>query len=1007
MCLFQKLQKQLPLKVSDIKCLQEGINFEICFNKKICNFLVLYRSPSQSSDQFEIFLSNFESTLDDIASKNPFLSIVIGDFNAKSSNWYSKDKTSLEGSKIDKLTSQFSFHQIIKEPTHVIQNSSSCIDLLFTSQPNLVLDAGVHPTLHENCHHQIIYAKFDLKVYYLPPYERVVWHYNHADTNLIKRAVNDFNWEDALSNCNVDEQVATFNEVISNIFSNFIPNEKIICNDRDPPWFNNHVRKLIDDKKIAYKRFIRSNKSPLFKRILNQIQEQIINAIDISKQKYYERISSKLLSKKVSPKSYWAILKTLLNGKKVPLIPPLLHENKFIVDFKEKCELFNSFFAKQCSLIDNSSTLPSTMTILTDKSLVDINITQEKIRKIIKRLDPNKAHGHDMISIRMIQLCGETISKPLEMIYKTCLQLGVYPSEWKKANIVPIHKKGDKQILKNYRPVSLLPICGKVFERLIYDEMFEFFNENELISPNQSGFKPGDSCIYQLLSITHEIFTSFDNGLETRGIFLDISKAFDKVWHLGLLRKLRQSGINGKLLTILTDFLKDRKQRVTLNGQNSSWTSINAGVPQGSILGPLFFLIYINDLSDSLNSNPKLFADDTSLFRTVNDINTTSNDLNKDLDKISDWAFQWKMSFNPDPSKQAQEIIFSRKYNKKVHPSLTFNKAPVTHANNQKHLGMILDSKLSFDDHIDMILKKVNRLIGIIRKLHSLIPRSSLLTIYKSFVRPHLDYGDVIYDQGYNKSFHQKVETIQYNAALAITGAIRGTSREKLYQELGLESLEQRRWFRKLCLFFKIYKNHSPSYLAKFIPTTNNERVTRSSSNVPFMNCNHNFFKNSFFPSVICEWNKLDLNIRNSESYAIFRKSILKFIRPAPNKLFGIHNLRGVKLLTRLRLGLSHLNEHKFRHGFQDCLNPLCNCGTDVETTSHFLLHCPNFKPERQTLLSKIKVIDSSLLNRSEASITELLLYGDSKLRDDSNSEILNSTVDYIISTKRFDQSLL
>ena len=181
--------------------------------------------------------------------------------------------------------------------------------------------------------------------------------------------------------------------------------------------------------------------------------------------------------------------------------------------------------------------------------------------------------------------------------------------------------------------------------------MFEFFTENALISHHQSGFKAGGSCISQLLRITR-IYQSLDYGFETRGVFLDISKAFDKVWHEGLLFKLKQNGISGNLLNVITDFLYQRKQRVVLNGQHSSWTNVQAGVPQRSILGPLFFLIYINDLSDGLTSNPKLFADDTSLFSVVQNINSTANDLNSDLMKLSDWAFQWRIRFNPDPKKK-------------------------------------------------------------------------------------------------------------------------------------------------------------------------------------------------------------------------------------------------------------------------------------------------------------------------------------------------------------------
>ena len=595
----------------------------------------------------------------------------------------------------------------------------------------------------------------------------------------------------------------------------------------------------------------------------------------------------------------------------------------------------------------------------------------------------------------------------LKLIFQACLESGKFPNEWKKANVVPVHKKGDKQILKNYRPISLLPIAGKIFERLLYDKMFEFFIANNLISKNQSGFRPGDSCINQLLSITHEIYQSFDDNLEVRAVFLDISKAFDKVWHKGLIFKLKENGISDKILNIITDFLSFRKQRVVLNGQASPWVSIEAGVPQGSILGPLLFLIYINDLSDDLSTTVKLFADDTSLFSIVQNVTTSASHLNNDLSKINNWAFQWKMSFNPDPSKQAQEVLFSRKIQKTCHPSIYFNNKSVKQVTSQKHLGLILDSKLNFQEHLQNILNKVNKTIGLLRKLQNILPREPLLTIYKSFVRPHLDYGDVIYDQRYNNSFHQKLESIQYNAALAITGAIRGSSREKLYQELGLESLKQRRWFRKLCYFFKITKNQSPKYLSDKMPTTRTAYRTRNNiGNIPRFNVKHNFFKNSFFPSSVIEWNNLDKSIRSSENLALFKKSILQFIRPTSNRTFNCLNPIGIKLITRLRLGLSHLRDHKFKHNFLDCLNPICYCGQDIETSVHYLLHCPIFSDERSIFFNNIRRIDENILSDSDPKISDTLLFGNSSFNDTKNTSILNTTIDYILSTKRFDVPL-
>ena len=220
--------------------------------------------------------------------------------------------------------------------------------------------------------------------------------------------------------------------------------------------------------------------------------------------------------------------------------------------------------------------------------------------------------------------------------------------------------------------------------------------------------------------------------------FLDISKAFDKVWHDGITYKLNQKGVSGNLLNLLEDFLKERKQRVVLNGQVSTWKNINAVVPEGSILGPLLLLIYINDLTEGPTTNVKLFADDNFLFSVVHVTQTSANDLNKDLELINNWAFQRKMNFNPDPAKQAHEVIFSRNAKEIYHPPLVFNNTSVSQSSSQKHLGVILDFKLIFDEHLKILSLKISKTLGLLRKFHNLLPRSALITVYKAFVRPIL-----------------------------------------------------------------------------------------------------------------------------------------------------------------------------------------------------------------------------------------------------------------------------
>ena len=333
-------------------------------------------------------------------------------------------------------------------------------------------------------------------------------------------------------------------------------------------------------------------------------------------------------------------------------------------------ELSNSHFASQCTQINNSSVLPS-LEYKTTGRLASVDIKEGDINLILKNLNPEKAHGWDNISIRMFQLCGKAIMEPLQILFLTFLEEGLYPDSWKKSNIVTIQSEN---LIKNYRSISLLPVFSKVFERIIFNSLFNYFLENKLFNEFQSDFLSGDSSTSQLLSITHEIYKSFDcnPSVDVRETFLDILKTFDKVWHDGFIYKLKSYGVENKLLNLIQNYLTDRQQRVLLNGQTSEWTNILGGVPQGFVLGLLLFLIYIKDLPDDLKSICEIFSDDTSLFLKINDIDASNIVINNDLVKISRWAYQWKMSFNPDINKQATEVYFSQNRGKSLPPPIVF-----------------------------------------------------------------------------------------------------------------------------------------------------------------------------------------------------------------------------------------------------------------------------------------------------------------------------------------------
>ena len=339
--------------------------------------------------------------------------------------------------------------------------------------------------------------------------------------------------------------------------------------------------------------------------------------IENATKNFFLKAGKSLANPSRGSKTYWSLINAVLNKAKVPVIPPLLDNDIFVTNFTEKAQIFNDYFLLQCTTIDTGSEIPQDEPV-TVTLLNDFCISEEKIVKIIRSLNPNKAHGWDEISVRMIKLCDMALVIPLKIIFINCLRRGIFPDIWKHANIVPVHKKNEKNVKGNYHPISLLPIFGKILEKFIFDSLYSHLVSSKLLNPNQSGFRPGDSTINQLISITHTIFTAFDCNppLDVRSVYLDISKAFDRVWHDGLIYKLKRCGVSGQLLSLIQNFLKNRKQRTVLNGQASNWGDILA-VPQGSILGPLFFLVNINDLTGNLKCNVKPFADDTSLFTVV------------------------------------------------------------------------------------------------------------------------------------------------------------------------------------------------------------------------------------------------------------------------------------------------------------------------------------------------------------------------------------------------------
>ena len=824
-----------------------------------------------------------------------------------------------------------------------------------------------------------------------PKYKRTVWNYSKSNILSIRNSLKETNWPSMFEGLSVDQRVELFTNRLHSTIKANIPSRVLSFNDKDPPWITRQVKTAIKRKHRVFRKFMNSGRKQEdwenFKIVRNETSRKVANA----KEEYFSNLGQKLSDPANGIKTFWSTMNRLINKKKNINVPPLLENGLFVTNIEAKTNIFNEYFVQMCSEASRGSTLPSF--IPRNQILLEgFIITREGILQLIRSLDSKKAHGCDEISVAMIKICDNSIVEPLCLIFEECLKTGTYPSMWKKANVIPIHKKDSRNCKNNYRPISLLPVFGKMFEKIIYDSIYSHLLKNRLLTPHQSGFQAGDSTINQLLLITHKIYGSFDNvpSLETRAVFLDLSKAFDRVWIDGLLYKLECNGISGKLLNLLRNFLTDRRQRIVLNGKNSSWLTVRSGVPQGSVLGPLLFLVYINDIVKGLQNDIKLFADDTSIFSVVKEKDEAAASLNQDLEKLNLWAWQWKMQFNCD---KTEEVIFSVRRSKIEHPTLNLGSDDVKRTDEHKHLGLILDSQLNFKSHIRQAISKARRGIGMIKYLSKYVSRDVLDQIYKLYVRPRLDYGDIIYHRhGPEKiqNFTTRLEQTQYSAALAVTGAWRGSNRQKLYKELGWESLYNRRWFRRLGHFFNLRITGTPEYLYAELPigrTLQYGLRNKREYDVPLSKTERSL--NTYFANTLHEWNLLDESIRNSATLAEFKRKLLTSIRPVKNSLLGMVDICGVKKLTMLRLEFSALNEHRFRHNFQ-CISPMCVCNTGIEDNTHFLLHCPLFDVFRNDLLGQLSCLpELDLSNINPQALSYLILYGSPTLNESENRRIL------------------
>ena len=932
-----------------------------------------YRPPNSHVDYWALINESISKANDDMKRY-----IVLGDFNT---DWLLNPSKHL----LD-ITHLFNLHQAINKPTRITNFSSKCLDLIFTQSPDIIVHSDVAPAFCSD--HSTPYVKLKCVRNGSATFERTIYNYNELDKYKFIALLNEESWMKIISDYTIDESCELLTNTIMELAKKCMPSKTVKIRLRDSPWMNSEIRILLKRRNKIHKRARKCNKAELWSSFRNY-RNYVIDRIRNRQRQYFEELNDIICSPdKFGSKQWWKLVNKFLckKGSQAEGIPPIEHNGTLHYNNKDKANVFNEIFVSQSSLDDPNSPLPHVDFHAQDLS--EIQISEQDVKNEIKKLTLNKATGPDKIHNILLIAASDVLAKPLSSFFNRCLEESKFPTPWKLAHVTPVYKKGNKDDCTNYRPISLLSCVGKLLERCVHKHVNAFLTENELISSSQSGFQTGDSTVNQLVSIYNNFAKHYDQGITTQAIFFDISKAFDRVWHKGLLLKLNSLGVRGKLLEWFQDYLSHRTQIVVLGGETSDPKELTTGVPQGSVLGPLLFLVYINDIVCNIESIMKLFADDTSMSNSHTNPEHRAKVLNSDLLKVELWSKNWKVKFNDT---KTELMNFNR--DNLPNPNLYFSQTLLLESTQHKHLGLILQNNCKWREHVNYIIKKVSPLINCLKSLKYRLTRKPLETMYKSFILPIFDYSDILWDNCTAEETNQ-LESLQLQGLRIITGLIKGTSHALIYKESGICSLKKRRERHKLIAYHKIVNGNAPQYLIDLLPplvadiNPYHRRRPLERSVPPHKT---EIYRTSFFPSTTHLWNNLPEHIQSSTSLSAFKRFITNSDTIVPPHFYA--GKRNEQILhCRMRNNMSNLNSDLQKRHLSPSAS--CTCGYSFESSEHYLLNCPLFTNIRATTIATLEPDKQNI---------ETLLYGDSNCSTKANEHIFIKVHDFIRLSKRFD----
>ena len=809
--------------------------------------VVTYRPPDDVSDEY---LDNFRNVLKNVENSRYKNICIMGDFNLPNFDWTT-------GVPFNNLNRAYDFYevfqehglvQLVKEPTHVNGNT---LDLVLSNFPNRFNSITVEEDAFSSDHYPI---EFDIRIKIKPvkAVQAKVFDFKNADWNKLNTELLDCKLEDCVQENAGDVDIASdaWHTKVKNVIDRVLTTKRV-KNINSPPWIDNEIQSKSKKKFSLWKKAKRIKSLEAWANYRKE-RNELRNLVNLKYNNFIQSSTEKIAQ---NPKVFWKIVKSKNKTKNVP--DRLTHERKYFSTTKDRAKAFNDYFY---SVFINESHVEDDLPVIDEfvnLDLCNIYIEKEEVEKLLKEVNASKAGGPDEIPGRILKECSMSLAPSLTMIFNLSLQTGKFPNCWKFANVVPVFKKGEREEVTNYRPVSLLGIISKIFEKCIHHRVYE--GVKDLIHSLQHGFLKGRCTVTQLMEVFNTVEKCLDEGGQMDIIYLDFAKAFDTVSHRLLCHKLKSFGINGRLLEWFESYLSNRKQRVVLEGIQSEWKNVHSGVPQGSILGPLLFLLYANDMANEVSDKTAvaMYADDTKVMRNIVSVND-SIELQRDLDNMGVWSRKWRMKFNVAKCK----LLMVTRKDRPIDINYTMNEQVLEKVYSFNDLGIVIDSKLNWQEHVRNKVGKANGTMGLVKRtLGFKAPMRAKKLLYESLVKSSLCYGSVIWN-GASKMNLKLIEGVQRRATKYISGNYEMDYKGRL-EECDLLPLSFTFEYHDIVFFYKCYHKWFNYDINRIFRVRNSNTRLNKGIIIDGSFARTETFKRFYSNRVVDIWNMLPIEIRN------------------------------------------------------------------------------------------------------------------------------------------------